>query len=95
MNKGQLIDAIADRVSAAVTKKQIVEAVLTATFEVIQDAVAEGDKVTIVGFGSWELRDRQAREGRNPATGEPIAIPATKAPCFSAGKQFKDLVNGK
>ncbi|MEI6065243.1 MAG: HU family DNA-binding protein [Pseudanabaena sp. ELA748] len=94
MNKGQLIDAIAERVSAVVTKKQI-EAVLTANFEVIQEAVAADDKVTIVGFGSWELRDRAEREGRNPKTGETMTIPATKAVGFSAGKQFKDLVNGK
>jgi DNA-binding protein HU-beta len=92
MNKGQLIDAIAEKAQVSITKKQI-ESVVTNAFEVIQDAVAAGDKVTLVGFGSFEARDRQEREGRNPATGEKMTIPASKAPCFSAGKIFKELVN--
>jgi DNA-binding protein HU-beta len=54
--------------------------------------VAAGDKVTLVGFGSFEARERQAREGRNPKTGEAMTIPATKVPAFSAGKLFKDKV---
>jgi DNA-binding protein HU-beta len=89
MNKGELVDAISGR--ASVTKKDI-EAVLTATLEVIVDAVSSGDRVTLVGFGSFESRDRQAREGRNPKTGEVMTIPATKVPAFSAGKQFKEKV---
>jgi DNA-binding protein HU-beta len=92
LNKGQLIDAIASKVEAPITKKQI-EIIVSANFEVIQGAVASGDKVTLVGFGSFESRDRQAREGRNPKTGEKMEIPATKVPAFSAGKQFKELVN--
>lgn len=92
MNKGQLIDAIASKVEAPITKKQI-ESIVSASLEVIQDSVAGGDKVTLVGFGTFESRDRQAREGRNPKTGEIIEIPASKAVCFSAGKQFKELVN--
>ncbi len=90
MNKGELVDAISGRASA-VTKKDI-EAVLTATLEVIVDAVSSGERVTLVGFGSFESRDRQAREGRNPKTGEVMTIPATKVPAFSAGKQFKEKV---
>jgi len=89
MNKGELIDAIAAK--AEVTKKDA-DAVLTATLEAIVEAVAAGDKVTLVGFGSFEPRERQAREGRNPQTGKPMKIPATKVPAFSPGKVFKEKV---
>ncbi|ARI83242.1 MAG: HU family DNA-binding protein [Microcystis sp. M54BS1] len=89
MNKGELIDQIA--LKASVTKKQA-DAVLTAAIETIIDAVSEGDKVTLVGFGSFEARERQAREGRNPKTGDKMEIPATRVPAFSAGKLFKDRV---
>lgn len=89
MNKGELVDRVAARAGA--TKKQA-EAVITATIETIMEAVAEGDKVTLVGFGSFECRDRKAREGRNPKTGEKMEIPATKVPAFSAGKLFKEKI---
>lgn len=89
MNKGELIDKVAHR--ATVTKKQA-DAVITATVEAIMEAVSEGDKVTLVGFGSFEARDRKAREGRNPKTNEKMVIPATKVPAFSAGKLFKEKV---
>ncbi len=89
MNKGELVDAIASK--ASVTKKEA-DAILTATIDSILEAVASGDKVTLVGFGSFEVRDRQAREGRNPKTGETMQIPATRVPAFSAGKSFKDRV---
>ncbi|PSB31867.1 HU family DNA-binding protein [Stenomitos frigidus] len=89
MNKGELIDKIAE--NANVTKKDA-DALLTATLEVILETVAAGDKVTLVGFGTFEARDRQAREGRNPSTGKPIQIPATRVPAFSAGKVFKEKV---
>jgi len=89
MNKGELVDAVAEK--ANVTKKQA-EAAITTAFDVIQATVAAGDKVTLVGFGSFEARARQAREGRNPKTGEAMTIPATKVPAFSAGKLFKDKV---
>jgi DNA-binding protein HU-beta len=89
MNKGELVDAIAQK--ANVTKKEA-DSILTATLETILEAVANGDKVTIVGFGSFEARERQAREGRNPATGETIQIPATRVPVFAAGKGFKERV---
>jgi len=92
MNKGELVDRIAQR--ATVTKKQA-DAVLSAAIETIMDAVSEGDKVTLVGFGSFERRDRKEREGRNPKTGEKMLIPATKVPAFSAGKLFKDKVAPK
>ncbi len=89
MNKGELIDAIAEK--ASVTKKEA-DLVLTSMIESIMDAVADGQKVTLVGFGTFEPRDRQAREGRNPQTGMAIKIPATTVPAFSAGKAFKDKV---
>ncbi|BCU10642.1 HU family DNA-binding protein [Microcystis aeruginosa] len=89
MNKGELIDQIA--LKASVTKKQA-DAVLTAAIETIIEAVSEGDKVTLVGFGSFEARERQAREGRNPKTGDKMEIPATRVPAFLAGKLFKDRV---
>ncbi|MDJ0658277.1 MAG: HU family DNA-binding protein [Crocosphaera sp.] len=92
MNKGELIDAVANK--AEVTKKQA-EIVISATIETIMEAVAGDDKVTLVGFGSFEARDRKAREGRNPKTNEKMSIPATKVPAFSAGKLFKERVAPK
>ena len=91
MNKAELIDAIAEKTN--VTKKEA-DAVLSATLETIVDAIASGEKVTLVGFGSFEKRDRQAREGRNPKTGETLTIAATSVPGFSAGKLFKEKVAG-
>jgi DNA-binding protein HU-beta len=90
MNKGELVDAIADK--ADVTKKQA-DAVLSAALESIVDAVSAGEKVTLVGFGSFESRHRKAREGRNPKTGDKMKIPATQVPAFSAGKLFKENVS--
>ncbi len=89
MNKGELIDKVAE--SANVSKKQA-DAIVSATLDAIIDAVASGDKVTLVGFGSFEPRERKAREGRNPKTGEKMQIPASKVPAFSAGKLFKEQV---
>lgn len=90
MNKGELVDAIADK--ANVTKKQA-DAVLTAALETIVDTVSNGDKVSLVGFGSFESRERKAREGRNPKTGATMQIPATRVPTFAAGKPFKEKVH--
>ncbi len=89
MNKGELVDAIAKR--ADVTKKEA-DAVLTAALETIMEAVSSDQKVTLVGFGSFEPRKRQAREGRNPKTGDKMEIPETIVPAFSAGKLFKEKV---
>ena len=69
--------------------------VISATIDTIMEAVASDDKVTLVGFGSFESRDRKAREGRNPKTNEKMNIPATKVPAFSAGKKFKEAVAPK
>ncbi|MGB3295164.1 MAG: HU family DNA-binding protein [Phormidesmis sp.] len=89
MNKNELIDAVADK--AEVSKKDA-DAIVTAAVEAIMEAVASGDKVSLVGFGSFEPRERKAREGRNPQTGESLKIAATTVPAFSAGKGFKQLV---
>ena len=89
MNKGELVDVVAEK--ASVTKKQA-DAVLSAALEAIMEAVSDGDKVTLVGFGSFESRERKAREGRNPKTGDKMEIPATRVPAFSTGKLFKDRV---
>jgi DNA-binding protein HU-beta len=92
MNKGELVDKVAEK--ASVTKK-VADSVLSAAIEAIMEVVSSGDKVTLVGFGSFEPRERKAREGRNPKTGEAMEIPATKVPAFSAGKQFKEMVAPK
>ncbi|MEO0770559.1 MAG: HU family DNA-binding protein [Cyanobacteria bacterium J06649_4] len=89
MNKAELIDMVAEK--ADVSKKDA-DAVLSAVIESIMESVAGGDKVSLVGFGSFEPRDRKARDGRNPQTGQTIKIPATTVPAFSAGKGFKQLV---
>lgn len=90
MNKGELVDAIAAKTQ--LTKKQA-DAALTAALEAITDEVSKGEKVTLVGFGTFESRSRSAREGRNPKTGETMQIPATTVPAFSPGKLFKDKVS--
>lgn len=92
MNKAELVDAISQK--ANVTKKEA-DAVLTAAIETIMAAVSGGDKVTLVGFGAFEVRARQAREGRNPKTGEKMEIPATRVPAFSPGKMFKQALVDK
>lgn len=92
MNKADLIAAIAAKTGD--TKKGA-EASVNAFVDVITEALIEGDKVQLVGFGSFEVRKRAARKGRNPQTKEEIRIPASKAPVFKAGKALKDLVNKK
>ncbi|OYD86811.1 DNA-binding protein [Nostoc sp. 'Peltigera membranacea cyanobiont' 213] len=89
MNKGELVDAVAAKTN--ITKKQADE-VISAFLSVVTEAVANGEKVTLIGFGSFERRDRSEREGRNPKTNEPMTIQATKVPAFSAGKLFKEKV---
>ena len=92
MNKTELIAAVANE--AEITKKDAEKAV-KAVFSVISDSLTKGDKVQIIGFGTFEVRQRKAREGRNPRNNEPIQIEASKSPAFKAGKQLKDLVNNK
>ena len=92
MNKSDLIAAIAAKTGD--TKKNA-EASLDAFIDVITESLVKGDKVQLVGFGSFEVRKRAARKGRNPQTKEEIKIPASKAPVFKAGKALKDVVNKK
>ncbi len=90
MNKTELIDAAA---SSAGMRKTEVQAALDAILETITDEVGRGNKVTLTGFGNFELRERAARTGRNPQTGEEIQVSASRAPAFKAGKTFKEAVN--
>ena len=90
MNKAQLIDVI---VTKTELKKKDVEKMVNAMNEAIIEALVAGDKVQLIGFGTYEVKTRAARDGRNPKTGETIKIAASKAPAFTAGKAFKDAVN--
>lgn len=90
MNKSELIEILATK--AGITKKTA-NTLLDTLIDCITQTVADGEKVTLVGFGSFEARERKARDGRNPKTGEQLIIPATTVPAFSAGKQFKDAVS--
>lgn len=90
MNKTELIDAMASK--TGLTKKNA-EAALNAFVESVSEELAKGDKVSLVGFGTFEVSERAAREGRNPQTGATMKIAASKAPKFKAGKALKDAVN--
>jgi len=90
MNKTELIEAMAD--SADISKAAAGRA-LEGMVEAITNAVKSGDTVSVIGFGTFSLRERAARTGRNPKTGAEIQIPASKSPAFKAGKAFKDAVN--
>ena len=90
MNKTQLIEAVAE---TAGIKKTESEKAVNAVFAAIEDALANGDKVQLVGFGGFEVRERAARTGRNPQTGAEMKIDAAKVPAFKAGKALKDLIN--
>lgn len=89
MNKAELIAAVAEK--AGLSKKDS-EAAVTAALDAITTALEDGDKVQLVGFGSFEVKSRAARTGRNPKTKEAIEIPASKVPVFKAGKVLKDIV---
>ena len=89
MNKTELIAAIAEKTN--LTKKDS-ELALAAALEAITEALVEGDKVQLIGFGSFEIKNREAREARNPRTGETIKVAASKAPVFKAGTALKDKV---
>lgn len=90
MNKTELVAAVAAK--AEISKKDA-EAAVAATVDAITEALVEGDKVALVGFGTFAVKERAARTGKNPATGDAIEIPASKAPAFKAGKALKDAVN--
>jgi DNA-binding protein HU-beta len=90
VNKTELIASVAEK--AGMTKKDA-EKAINALFSSVEDALAKDDKVQIIGFGTFEVKSREARKGRNPQTGNEITIPASKTPVFKAGKGLKDVVN--
>ena len=92
MNKTELIASVAQKTD--LTKKDAEKAV-KAVFDTVAEELAKGEKVQVIGFGTFEVRERQAREGRNPQTNEVIKIEASKSPAFKAGKQLKELVYNK
>ncbi|HET7657217.1 MAG TPA: HU family DNA-binding protein [Bacillales bacterium] len=89
MNKTDLINSVAE--SAELSKKDATKAV-DSVFQVISDSLKDGNKVQLIGFGNFEVRERSARKGRNPQTGEEIEIAASKVPAFKPGKALKDAV---
>ena len=91
MNKTDLVNVVA---AEANISKKAAEAAVSATFAAVADALKNGDKVQLIGFGTFEVKEVAAREGRNPKTGEVIKIDACKKPSFSASKVLKDQVNG-
>ena len=90
MNKADLISVMAEK--SGLTKKDS-EKALNAFVDAVQQALVEGDRVQLVGFGTFEVRERSARKGRNPQTGEEIDIPAASVPAFKAGKGLKEAIN--
>lgn len=90
MNKDQMVAAVAEK--AGLTKKDAEKAVNAVT-EAVREALVNGEKVQLIGFGTYEVRERAARKGRNPQTGKEIKIAAAKVPAFKAGKALKDAVN--
>ena len=92
MNKTELVAAIAKETELS---KKEAEAAVKAFVDVVANELKKGDKVSLVGFGTFEVRERAARVGQNPQTGAKINIPASKAPAFKAGKALKDIVNEK
>lgn len=89
MTKTELIQAVAEK--SELSKKDATSAV-DATFQVIQETLAKGEKISLIGFGNFEVRERAARKGRNPQTGAEIEIAASKTPAFKPGKALKDAV---
>ena len=92
MNKTELVANVAEK--AGLSKKDA-EKALSAVIESVEEALVEGDKVQLIGFGTFEVKDRAARTGRNPQTGKELKIAASRNPVFKAGKALKDAVNNK
>ena len=90
MNQSELIAAVAEK--SELSKKDA-EKVVKAFTDVVMDELKKGEKIQLVGFGTFEVAERAARTGRNPRTGEDMPIPASKSPKFKAGKAFKDVLN--
>ena len=91
MTKAELVEKVSDKVDG-LTKKQT-EVIINTIFDSIKNALSKGDKIEIRGFGSFKIRSRKQREGRNPKTGSPVSVPAKKVPFFKAGKELKELVD--
>jgi nucleoid DNA-binding protein len=91
MNKEQLVERVAQQTGLS---KKDANAALDAALDAIATALRRGEKVTLVGFGTFQVRERKAREGRNPQTGERIRIPARRVPAFTAGKELRTAVAG-
>lgn len=89
MNKTELIAAVAEKTDLS---KRDADAAVSAVLGAITDALKAGDKIQLVGFGTFEVRNRAAKQGRNPRTGETMTVPASKVPAFKAGKALKDAV---
>lgn len=89
MNRSEMVTCMAEK--SGLSKKDC-ETALSAALEAVEDALKAGDKVQLVGFGTFEVKERAARSGRNPKTKEPIQIPASKSPAFKAGKALKDAI---
>ncbi len=92
MNKSDLIAVIAEKMGGS---KKDAEVTLKAVVEAITESLVKGEKIQLIGFGSFEVRKRAARKGRNPQTNEELKIPASKVPAFKAGQALKDAVNKK
>jgi integration host factor subunit beta len=93
MTKAELVDKIAEK-KPGLTRKQV-EVVVNTVLDGIKEALSREDKVEIRGFGSFRIRHRRAKEGRNPKTGETVQVPPKKVPFFKAGKEMRELVDGK
>ena len=89
MNKTELIAAVAEKTDLS---KKDADAAVSAVLGAITDALKAGDRIQLVGFGTFEVRNRAAKQGRNPRTGETMTVPASKVPAFKAGKALKDAV---
>ena len=97
MNKSELVNTVADKVKNTndnLSKKDVEKVVMT-VFETVTEALEKGDKVSLIGFGTFEVKDCAEKTGRNPKTGEVITIPASKKPKFTAGKALKNAVNNQ
>ena len=91
MTKAQIIERVSEQITT-LTKRQI-EIIVNTIFNSIRDSLQKGDKTEIRGFGSFRLRSRRMKEGRNPKTGSNVNVPAKKVPFFKAGKELKELLN--
>ena len=90
MNKTEFINAVAEKEGI---EKKCAEKAVNAVFATIAQELAKGEKIQLVGFGTFEIRERAEKQGRNPRTGETMTVPASKVPAFKAGKALKDAVN--